>query len=83
MASSLGAGRAVEAAPSFPPGRPTRVLVLGDSVMAGAANNYGPALPGRDVVVDAAVNRTTGQGVDVSAALGADWDVVVILLGHN
>ncbi|MEO6629601.1 MAG: hypothetical protein ABIP03_13665, partial [Aquihabitans sp.] len=42
-----------------------------------------PALPGRDVVVDAAVNRTTGQGVDVSAALGADWDVVVILLGHN
>lgn len=67
----------------FPPLRPTRVLVLGDSVMKGAAARYAPALPGRDVVVDAEVNRTTGQGADVVARIGADWDVVVILLGHN
>lgn len=68
---------------AFPPQRPTKVLVLGDSVMAGAATRYGPDLPGRDVTVDAVVNRTTGQGADVVARRGADWDVVVILLGHN
>ena len=70
-------------APAFPPIRPTRVLVLGDSVMKGAATVYATKLPGRDVVVDAEVNRTTGQGADIVAKVGTDWDVVVILLGHN
>ncbi len=70
-------------ASAFPPQRRTRVLVLGDSVMAGAASQYGPALPGRDVTVDAMVNRTTGQGAAVLAQRGADWDVVVVMLGHN
>ena len=68
---------------AFPPTRPTKVLILGDSVMAGAAPDFGPALPGRDVTVDAMVNRTTGQGANVIAQRGADWDVVVILLGYN
>jgi lysophospholipase L1-like esterase len=68
---------------AFPPTRPTRVLVLGDSVMKGAADRYAAALPGREVVVDAEVNRSTGQGAEVLARLGTDWDVVVVLLGHN
>ncbi len=72
-----------ERADAFPPVRPTRVLVLGDSVMKGAAAQYAAQLPGREVVVDAEVNRSTGQGADVVARLGTDWDVVVILLGHN
>lgn len=78
-----GSGTASPAAPAFPPQRPTRVLVLGDSVMKGAANDYAPALPGREVIVSAEVNRSTGQGADELAKLGTDWDVVVVLLGHN
>jgi lysophospholipase L1-like esterase len=70
-------------AAAFPPLRPTRVLVLGDSVMKGADARYPEALPGRDLVVDTEVNRSTGAGADVVARIGADWDVVVILLGHN
>ncbi len=69
--------------PSFPPLRPTRVLILGDSVMKGAVAAYPAALPGRDVTVSAEVNRSTGQGADELARLGSDWDVVVVLLGHN
>ncbi len=65
------------------PTRPTKVLVLGDSVMAGANDQYAGALPGREVVADAVVNRTTGQGADVVAQRGTDWDVVVVLLAHN
>ena len=68
---------------SFPPARPTRVLVLGDSVMKGAAGVYASKLPGREVVVDAEVNRSTGAGAEVIDRLGTDWDVVVVLLGHN
>jgi lysophospholipase L1-like esterase len=71
------------ASPGFPPERPTRVLVLGDSVMLGAASQDTAALPGRDVVVDAAVNRSTGQGAARLDELGTDWDVVVVMLGHN
>lgn len=70
-------------APTFPPQRPTRVLVLGDSVMKGAATTIAPTLPGREVIVDAEVNRSTGQGAEVIDRLGTDWDVVVVLLGHN
>lgn len=89
VVGALGLGAAAAAAPTgrsaagFPPDRPTRVLVLGDSVMLGAAPQDVAALPGREVVVDAAVNRSTKQGADKVAELGSDWDVVVVLLGHN
>jgi lysophospholipase L1-like esterase len=88
-AAGLVPGTAASAAPArpvrraFPPVRPTKVLILGDSVPLGAAPYFGPALPGRDVTVDAKVNRTTGEGADILAGLGSDWDVVVIMLGHN
>ena len=78
-----GVADARGASPAYPPVRPTKVLILGDSVMKGAATQYAVKLPGRNVVVDAEVNRSTGQGADVVARLGADWDVVVVLLGHN
>ena len=83
VAALLALGLAPAPASAFEPLRPTRVLVLGDSVMKGAADRYAGALPGREVVVDAEVNRTTSQGADVLAGLGSDWDVVVVLLGHN
>ena len=76
-------GAAGPAAATFPPLRPTRVLILGDSVLKGGVGAYPAALPGRDVVVDAEVNRTTSQGADALARLGSDWDVVVVMLGHN
>ncbi|MEZ5140090.1 MAG: hypothetical protein R2702_11950 [Acidimicrobiales bacterium] len=78
-----GAGGATPDGRAFPPVRPTRVLILGDSVMKGAVSAYPGALPGREVTVSAEVNRSTGQGADELARLGTDWDVVVILLGHN
>ena len=83
--SALGAGALDSARPAaaFPPQRPTRVLILGDSVMKGADAAYPPALPGRDLTIDTMVNRSTGQGAEVVAKRGADWDVVVVLLGHN
>jgi lysophospholipase L1-like esterase len=68
---------------AFPPARPTRVLVLGDSVIKGAVGALPAALPGREVVVDAEVSRSTGASADALAALGSDWDVVVVLLAHN
>jgi lysophospholipase L1-like esterase len=83
VAGVVAAPTAGSGAPAFPPVRPTRVLVLGDSVMKGADARYPQALPGRDLVVDTMVNRSTGAGADVVAQRGADWDVVVVLLGHN
>ena len=68
---------------AFPPGRPTRVLVLGDSVMKGAEASVIAALPGREVVFDSEVSRSTGAGAAVIGQRGADWDVAVVLLGHN
>jgi lysophospholipase L1-like esterase len=68
---------------TYPPVRPTRVLVLGDSVIKGAEAAVIAALPGREVVFDAEVNRSTGTGADIVAQRGADWDVAVVLLGHN
>jgi lysophospholipase L1-like esterase len=70
-------------APAFPPARPTRVLVLGDSVMKGAEAAVIASLPGREVVFDSEVNRSTGQGADIVAQRGGDWDVAIVLLGHN
>lgn len=79
-----GAASGHPTAPAFPPERPTRVLVIGDSVPAGAISQFKAALPGREVVVDAAVNRSTNQGADLIAdPLGTDWDVVIVMLGHN
>jgi lysophospholipase L1-like esterase len=70
-------------AATYPPERPTRVLVLGDSVMKGAEGPVIASLPGRDVVFDSEVNRSTGQGADIVAQRGGDWDVAVVFLGHN
>jgi lysophospholipase L1-like esterase len=77
---------AADAAPGrtgFPPVRPTRVLVLGDSVIKGAVPALPAALPGREVVVDAEVSRSTGASADALDRLGTDWDIVVVLLAHN
>jgi lysophospholipase L1-like esterase len=68
---------------ALPPERPTRVLVLGDSVMKGADAVYATKLPGREVVVNTEVSRSTGASADVLSSLGTDWDVVAVLLGHN
>jgi lysophospholipase L1-like esterase len=68
---------------ALPPDRPTRVLVLGDSVMKGADAVYASKLPGREVVVNTEVSRSTGASAEVLSSLGADWDVVAVLLGHN
>ena len=63
--------------------RPTRVLVVGDSVLEGAAAAIPAALAGREVVVDTQVSRSTANSVDAALAHGTDWDIVVVLLGHN
>lgn len=63
--------------------RSTRVLVVGDSVLEGAATTIPGALPWREVVVDTEVSRSTSRSVDAALAHGTDWDVVVVLLGHN
>ncbi|QXC60925.1 hypothetical protein KSP35_21845 [Aquihabitans sp. G128] len=65
------------------PNRPTRVLVLGDSVIKGAEAAIPAALPGRQVTEDAVVSRSTGATAAAAATYGADWDVVVILVAHN
>ncbi|HWJ63997.1 MAG TPA: hypothetical protein VNS19_18645 [Acidimicrobiales bacterium] len=83
LATLTGLPGAADGTPAYPPQRPTRVLVLGDSVMKGAEASVIAALPGREVVFDAEVNRSTGAGADVVAQRGADWDVAVVLLGHN
>jgi lysophospholipase L1-like esterase len=59
------------------------VLVLGDSVIKGAVPALPAALPGREVVVDAEVSRSTGASADALDRLGTDWDVVIVLLAHN
>ncbi len=65
---------------AFPP---TRVLAIGDSVLLGAGPDLVADLAGREVVVDAAVSRSTGAGARAAAAHGTDWDVVILFLGHN
>lgn len=67
----------------IPGDRPTRVLTVGDSVMEGAAGAIPAALPGREVVVDTQVSRSTGASVDAALSHGTDFDVVVVLLAHN
>jgi len=71
------------AAQAIPPDRPTRVLAVGDSVMEGAAGTIPGALPGRQVLVDTQVSRSTGATADAALSHGTDWDVVVVLVGHN
>lgn len=63
--------------------RPTRVLAVGDSVLEGAATAIPAALPGREVLVDTEVSRSTRASAEAGEGHGTDWDVVVILLGHN
>jgi lysophospholipase L1-like esterase len=67
-----------------------RVLLIGDSVMAALDPAYTDAAAtvigaaGWNVVIDARVNRTTAQGVDVARARRAqETDSVVVMLGHN
>ncbi|MCU1453034.1 MAG: hypothetical protein JWN46_1180 [Acidimicrobiales bacterium] len=61
----------------------SRVLVIGDSVLEGAASQLPVALPGHQVTVDAMVNRSTLRGIDVVNQRGNNFDVVVIQLGTN
>lgn len=76
-------GRPATATRDMPTDRPTRVLAIGDSVMEGAAGAIPAALPGREVVVDTQVSRSTGASVDAALSHGTDFDVVVVLLAHN
>jgi lysophospholipase L1-like esterase len=66
------------------------VVLIGDSVMAALNPDYTNAAKkvigaaGWKVVIDAKVNRTTGQGAQVAQARRAEeTDSVVIMLGHN
>ncbi|MBX3313132.1 MAG: hypothetical protein KF906_02330 [Actinobacteria bacterium] len=62
---------------------PARVLVVGDSVMLGAASAIESTLGQDPLEVDAVVSRTTGRSTDAALSHGTDWDVVVAMLGHN
>ena len=68
--------------------RPT-VVLIGDSVMAAMNPGYTDAARkvigagGWNVVIDAAVNRTTAQGAVVAQARRAQADTVIVMLGHN
>lgn len=62
---------------------PTKVLVVGDSVLEGTKGTLPGALAGREVLIDTQVSRSTGQSVEAALGHGTDWDVVVVLLGHN
>ncbi|MCU1496600.1 MAG: peptidoglycan-N-acetylmuramate O-acetyltransferase [Acidimicrobiales bacterium] len=80
VAATAGPGRRIAA----PPGAARkRVLIIGDSVMQGAAPQFPLAMPDRQVTVDALVNRSTIQGVDVANRHGTGYDVVVVQLGTN
>ncbi len=76
-------GRPTPVTRDMPTDRPVRVLAVGDSVMEGAAGAIPAALPGREVVVDTQVSRSTGASVDAALSHGTDFDVVVVLLAHN
>ena len=76
-------GRPTTSARDMPTDRPVRVLAVGDSVMEGAAGAIPAALPGREVVVDTQVSRSTGASVEAALSHGTDFDVVVVLLAHN
>ena len=76
-------GRPTAATRDMPTDRPVRVLAVGDSVMEGAAGAIPAALPGREVVVDTQVSRSTGASVEAALSHGTDFDVVVVLLAHN
>lgn len=62
---------------------PARVLVVGDSVVLGAKGSVESLLSTHEVAVDAEVSRTTGRSADAALTHGTDWDVVVVMLGHN
>lgn len=81
MAGALAAGLpAREEAPA--PAR--RVLVVGDSVLAGAEEEVRAALAGWEVVIDARVGRFVGEGAEVLRRhRGASDPVAVVALGSN
>lgn len=86
LGTVVGAGapaRAQDAPPTIPIDRPTRVLVLGDSVLLGAAGEIPAACAGCEVEVDAEESRSTATSVQAGEGHGEGFDVVVALLGHN
>lgn len=86
LALGIGAGvgsHAAQAQTPIPTDRPVRVLAVGDSVMEGAATAIPQACENCEVVVDTEVSRSTGTSVEAALGHGGDWDVVVVLLGHN
>lgn len=70
------------AAVTHEPDRP-RLLVIGDSIILGTNGNITADLPDWDVVFDAAVSRSTAEGLDVLATHGTNFSVVVVALGAN
>ena len=67
-----------------------RLIVIGDSILAGTASRYGSAMCnalvplGCKVEVDAEVGRPVGFGRTVlRARLSAGWDAAVVFLGTN
>lgn len=67
-----------------------RMLVIGDSILAGTANRYGGEMCsalvplGWRVAVEAEAGRPASFGREVlSARLGEGWDAAVVLLGTN
>ena len=67
-----------------------RLIVIGDSILAGTASRYGSAMCnalvplGWRVEVDAEVGRPVGFGRTVlRARLKAGWDAAVVFLGTN
>ncbi len=73
-----GAGDAATIGPDRP-----SVLVIGDSIILGTHGNIAANLPDWNVVFDAAVSRSTADGLDVLAEHGTGFSVVVVALGAN
>ena len=80
--ASIGPPDRAAVAATSQPGRP-RLLVIGDSIILGTQGNIAADLPEWDVVFDAAVSRSTADGLDVLAAHGSDFSAVVVALGAN
>lgn len=66
-----------------PDDAPLRVLVIGDSVLLGAADRIASACEDCEVVVDAAESRSTMTSVQAADAHEGPFDLVIALLGHN
>lgn len=89
LATALLAPSMAPVAQVSPPPHRERLLVIGDSVLAGVLANHAlgqlqDALPGWEVVFDAAADRSTAGGADVVLADDpASFDMVIVGLGTN